>query len=182
MTTNNEINEGLCKAMGGEMKHTAEYISMCEKLKPLQEGWEPEVGDCYCYQDVMCGFPIYYVRPSNLQDFSKTDAMKDKPSCMICQYDFDTFQEAMGQSCLEKWDVLSGRCVFLPSLEYLFGLVWHDPQNEADPFLSIHMFTLWLAENQDQRGPGVDMKLLVIQFIALELWNLKWNTEKGEWE
>lgn len=104
------------------MDASKEYIVMCEKAVELQEPWKPTEGDRYCYQDMMCGNPIYIVSGRNLKNIHNTDFMKNS-HCPMCYYDYNSFQGIMASTKSGADDVVVGRFIWLPRQDQLERMI-----------------------------------------------------------
>lgn len=174
------------------MDKTREYVEMCEKAKEIQEAWKPVEGDYYCYQDMMCGNPVYIVSGRNLKDVHKTDFMKNS-HCPMCYYDHDSFQGIMASTKSGADDAVTGRFIFLPKqdqLQEIWGRHIHgdDYDNVINkPFFMTDVFQCFILEDEEGCGRGMyestkdmgSMEQLWLALVMKELYGKKWVD--GEW-
>lgn len=173
------------------MDTTGKYIEMSEKAEEIQEEWEPIEGDYYCYQDIMCGHPVYIVNGRNLKDVHKTDVMKLKDiHCPVCRYDYDSFQGIMASTKAKADDAVTGRFVWLPrqdQLQEIWGRHIHgDDYDGSEGFFMLDCFQCFIL---DDEGCGKDtyeftkdmdtLEQLWLVFVMREKYGKKWVD--GEW-
>lgn len=155
------------------MDISKEYIKMCEKAIEIQEGWKPQRGDFYCYQDIICGAPVYTVESNNLRDLNKSDTMKGK-YCMICDYAWDSFQNIYSVGWNEN-DALLGRFVFLPRQDQLLEVAFED-----DGLQTVCTELEWFSKDAEY-GAGFTisgtMEQLLLAYVMKFNRNKTWNGE-----
>ena len=145
------------------------YTLMCSKLTPLQEEWEPKVGDKYRWNCKLC-----FGHPQNLraEEFIEIVHFKNETKNDLV----DGWECGCGSSDINIEQPL----IWLPTLEQLIEIL-----EGIYIFLSFNKINNeWTASNPQTtcQFNGNTHQEALLKLVAYEKWGLTWSDEKEAWE